>query len=504
MTFQEILRARNLEHILFMEEFDTPPIPRLFYTVDLIKGIVEQNRKTLLITDPDPDGLMSMLEMRDTFRYIGFTNFECYRFDTRSHTLNRNAVTYAIQEGFESVIIFDTASNDLGLLDILDAHNIQTIVIDHHMTKNRYHNYPLNCNVFNSQVENTLRDANLWCSAGGLTYLICNEFLQQKGVKRNNLSAYALVTLYSDVMPMNNSINRAIYMSAVGMDETTLPPCIRTFLNDYTVFSRRFIIFRFTNKINSLFRAERFDLINRYFLDEEFKESFTILNQIEEVYNESRALITRVTDLIRPRVMNNFVITNLNALSDFIDVQYSKLYNYTGLIANELSNRYGKPAIVLCNYSLHIKGSFRDTLSRDFLGTFQTFSNSNGHRSAFGIHIPKNELSQFTSYLEILDRKSLNVTGGSKPLIIKSSLLTREDIFDMAFYNEFSGNDLPVALLELPSEAVFTPKYNKYYKMYEWEGYCIKSSKEIRYRNRVLVKPEMGARITLYFYDDLR
>ena len=45
-------------------------------------------------------------------------------------------------------------------------------------------------------------------------------------------------------------------------------------------------------------------------------------------------MINMVTDLVNREVLDNFVIANLS--SSGISVQQAKLYNYTGLIANNL------------------------------------------------------------------------------------------------------------------------------------------------------------------------
>ena len=156
-------------------------------------------------------------------------------------------------------------------------------------------------------------------------------------------------------------------------------------------FYSRFIQFRLIPKINSIFRTEKFEYINDCFFNEniEAADKARCLETIEDIYTSNRNMVLAVADTIDYVELNNFILADLKSVSDYFKIYENKLYNYTGLIANKLSDRCGKPAVVYCPMVNYYKGSFRDISGRNYLQIFKQFCSAGGHGAAFGIKIDR-------------------------------------------------------------------------------------------------------------------
>ncbi len=185
-------------------------------------------------------------------------------------------------------------------------------------------------------------------------------------------SAYALTSLYADCMDMSSELNRSIYWRATSLHDSELPAYLKHFMNEYTVFGRRYIDFWYSPRINALFRSGNNDLINAYF----FKENDSIalakcIEMVNKIYESNRQLVAKASDIVQVEEFSNFVFSDLGSLNEYIPIDANKMYNYTGLIANRLSDRYNKIAVVICQTESFYKGSVRDKFGRKILQMFQ-------------------------------------------------------------------------------------------------------------------------------------
>lgn len=489
MSFKEELRERNMDDFLCVINYRTP----LFKTMDKVlvalTSIVDYNLRTLLVTDPDPDGMLSLLTMRDTFKILGYKNYDIQPYTTKSHLLSVDGYKRALYGGYDYVVIFDTASNEMDKLQDLVKAGVKVIVLDHHMTENNYNDYPLGCTIINTRIENRLVGKELYSlSAGALTFTVCDALLKHYGYNNNNLSAYALTTLYSDSMDMTDKWNRSIYFEAI--DKDILPFPIEQFMTEHTMFSRRFLVFRFINKLNALFRAERFDLLNMIIADKRL--TIDQLGLVEEVHEECRKVVKILSDICTINYNENIVMSDISNIKlDMFERKY-RLENFTGLLANILTEEYKKPAVVICN----TKGSFRDYLSRNMLPVFQKFSDSNGHPSAFGIRVDdKTKFIEDCKKVDIFPESTLDY------ITLHVDDINREDLEDMAIYNEFSSPSLKQAVIEVPTDYL-EPTWDKYYKAYKLGNIKVKSNISLKHKDKVKLRPELSNTLYLYYHGE--
>ena len=269
--FYTTLEERGYQNLLRRVEYK----PQLFHNYNKMREVFREimenpNCKILIIGDYDVDGLMYVLETREFLKTLGCDNYVVFPYWRRTHELDKEAVRYCIQNDFDYVLIGDTASSDLATLEEITKYGIKVVVIDHHVCDHSYDDYAEDVTIINSYIENQIEQCNKYAySAAALAYVIYDYFAQEHMLCYNNsISAYALISLYSDCMDMSNELNRAIYYRACYMEREKLPAFVLHFLNEYQAFNARFIGFWYAPRINALFRGENFALLNEYFFDE--------------------------------------------------------------------------------------------------------------------------------------------------------------------------------------------------------------------------------------------
>lgn len=496
-SFNSILSGMGYLDILEFEEYKDIHFNKSSNLMDILDTVIANNLRTYVIGDYDVDGLMCNVTVKDTFDYIGYTNYEIFQYKERTHNIDKQAIRECIEGRFDCVIIMDTGSAELGILKRLVSYGVVVIVLDHHVSNSSYSDFDIpGLTIINTILENELLDENRYkLSAGALVFAVCKLYIQHLGLKElKSIRAYALISLYADCMDMANKINRSIYYLAMELSSSELPTTIRYFTEKYRSFTRRVIEFNFSPRINSMFRSENFQYINYLFLTKETDAATTAscLEIIEEIYTNNREFINKISDIIKVTEMDNFVVANIRDLSDRFDIEQNKLYNYTGLISNQISTRYEKPAVVYCENSSNIKGSLRDLYGRDYLSIFSNFCKAGGHKPAFGITLDKLELNNFLSALKRVDEHYSLTNINNSPIILKYEVSEplKTLIYDMALYNDFSGDSIPVAYISKSYIGNIKEKKTKYGMMYWWgDDFKIQTQRTLNFGENLLLKP---------------
>lgn len=485
-------------------DYVSPPIMRYDEFKCWVNDIINNNRKVLLYGDYDPDGLNCIFIWKETFHLLKFKNFEIFRYRSRTHSLDIKAKEKAISGDYDYIIINDASSSDMDSINQLVNAGLKVIIVDHHQTRYDYKDYPENCLIINSTIENRYNKEDLVVSAGALCFILLHKVLCDYRIPCFHLSAYALFSLYADSIDMSNNLNRGIYFMATSLSPALIPVEIDAFLNSYQVLCRRFIEFHMTPKINSAFRTEHFEELNKYFLDEKratTEGSRELVEFLTNLHKLSAEMVATASDIIYHEVHDSFVVANLNTVNAHIDIRENRLYNFTGLIANKLAERYKKSAVVYCGLKGNIKGSFRDLYGRNYLSIFQKFCKAEGHNSAFGINMQMFEIHDFLNHLRIVDKKFSIDKSLNSPILL-TNYTVPPDVYilrDMSIYNEFAGNKCPLALVEITRRQDISERpsgYGGY--IYRWGAYNIHSRRRIPIGTKMSIRPTVGKGMKMY------
>lgn len=508
MSFYEILAEHNAIEIL-----DYVPYDKIFFTNTekinyYLKDIIANNRTVFIYGDYDIDGLCSAIICYDSLIEFGCDpdNINIYNYKRRTHKLDDLAVVECIQKKPDYFIICDTGSSEIQKIKKILNYGIKVIVLDHHNTiytydeyEKQFENYEFKPAIINTTIENAIYkiDNNVSdrysLSAGALIFCVMDTFASLVNVSITRLSAYALISLYSDCMNMSNKVNRSIYFLAESLSKDDLPSKIRIFMHDRSCFFSRFIQFKFDPVVNAAFRSEKFEYINSIFFDKMADAAFVSrsIEAIQIIYKNNREMVSAVSDTIDYVEMHNFVLADLRSVEPLIMVDENKLYNYTGLIANKLSDRCEKPAIVICRMRTFYKGSFRSIKRENFLQIFKQFSKAEGHKSAFGIEIPIFEFDNFIKSLTSLDERFVTEKIDNSPIVIQYNNLIPDIklLNEISLYNEFAGQELPEIYLKKVFTANISGGKTKYYYLYRWGDCIIQSNHGLNVGNTILLKP---------------
>lgn len=501
MDFYNKLKELGLLDILNPVPFSLPQ----FFNWDTVFEALDQmytectkdkSKKVLVYGDYDVDGAMSAKIMLEALKDLNIKNVDVYNYHERTHLLDKMAVQQCIMGRYDYFIVCDTGSSDIELLQRMTILGTKIIILDHHVTTYDYDDFDGSIAIINTYLENQYikeEEEKFKLSAGALCYVVCRKFFEQKGLAFNPaLAAYATVSLFADCMTMRNKLNRAIYYEAQHLQREELPKLLLYFMNEFSAFNARYIGFWFAPRINSLFRSENFEVLNKiifYNLDNIDIQYYCA--RVEEIYEKIRSLVQEVADIITVQEYDNFVVGDLYSVDRYFSVTENKLYNYTGLVANILSDNYGKTAVVHCRVGSEIKGSVRDLFGRNYLRIFQQFCHAGGHPPAFGIRIYPFDFDDFISNLEYVD-KNLYINGvENEPIVIDAKRSNPDNVLieDIALYNEFSGYDLPVVYVRKQVIGAMREVRTKYNYQYKWGKFTIQSEHSLPFGSYVLVKP---------------
>lgn len=498
MTFYDEIARMGVQDILNHAIYKNPNYIGWAEVQHFLSDLVHsyatgEEKRVLIYGDYDVDGLICALTMRDGLSHLGVKNLDVYHYTERTHNLDTRAAQKAIWGRYDYFIVCDTGSSNKELLQRVAQHGTRVILLDHHVTVHEYDDFGDGVAIINTTIENNLLTKKEFeLSAGALCYTVIRKFCEEQGYPLlENLAAYATISLYADCMNMGNYLNRAIYYEAKTVERSHLPSIVQLFMNDYSNFGARYIGFWFSPRINSLFRSENFEILNRLAFDDcDNEETATLCELVEDIYSKIRALTKELADIIEVSNMDHFVIGDLQSVEEFYDIQTYKIYNYTGLVANMLSEKYGKAAVVHCYAGNEIKGSVRDVFSRDYLRVFGHICNAGGHAAAFGFHIGAFDLDTFLNSLRYID-DYFPIEVRNEPIIINVSEIIPDSVFieDVATYNEFAGQGLPVVYLRKQIIGDLRETRTKYSYKYKWGDYVIQSNYSLNFGTYVLLKP---------------
>ena len=506
--YYSILNKIGATAMIHYEDYEPPTFLNEDAVFAALDDIRQNRRRVLMPGDPDVDGLSCLMVLKDAFEAMGYSDYDFFPYEEKNHGVNPNCIWRAIQQKYDYVIITDSGCNSLVELQQLLTYGIKVIILDHHRAQQDYRVYDeMGISCINTQIDNAvLGEVRYALSAAALCFCVMEKYLRRIGKKvPASLSVYALISLYSDCMDMSNRLNKQIYYLANGRPKGEMPDMVQYFMTVHTRLSRRFIEYWYAPRINALFRADAVKYINYYFLEKQRNADViaACLQNIEVVYTTCRDVISKVADLLSdapPTEWENVAVVDLKAISPFYDVKANRLYNYTGLIANKLSEKWGKAVVVCWEMADGYKGSVRDQRGRDYLSSFKRICNAGGHASAFGFQVPKFEYQNFLQALHHVDKYYTQDSAPNAPIVIEydNDLPDERLLGQIARYNDFCGERVPYIYLLKTMQGSITPVYSSYDYQYRWgDSLSISSKRNLLLGEKLYLKPYVSNSLKL-------
>lgn len=413
-----------------------------------IKDIVDNGKSVWIDQDCDPDGYFSALNIKTMFDAIRHPYYNIPVHIYKRHTLDLEYVKNVLRQNtIDYFIIVDSSSNSPEVLQYLVDKGLRVIVIDHHATNTKRDQFGPNCLLINPKIdtkEKGITSPLQEMSAGALTSLLVDLVVKKLypeayGDLNGAHWVYGYITLYSDSCAFN--MYNIAYARQVINSNFVLPPIVEFFIDKYSSLNRSFVSFKMIPRINALMRGEHYNIAWSMFFDfEEFLEKYS-LEDIERIYQESKAYVVDLT--------NRSKVTNLGSFVFLEMPSEVKARNYTGLVASGIVKQYNLPCLSVIDMGQgEYEGSVRDVYARNLLTLFKTVCDADGHAPAFGVHFPKEDLqdilysirelsSELETTQDVIFQDWNGYTGNERELL--------NDIALMAEYNEYAGQGLPQA-----------------------------------------------------------
>lgn len=412
----------DVNHYLNTTREDVLPpetIDRIREGATMLVKAIQQSKPTFIQIDSDCDGYTSAALL------INYLNRIAPYFVS-------NYLSYSVQDGKEHgifldkiplntklVIAPDSSSNDYEEHKILKEKGIDILVIDHHEAE-KVSEYAC---VINNQLCNYPTKS---LSGVGMVYKFCSyiDQLLKQNIADDYLDLVA-VGMVGDMMDMRDFETK--YLISSGLANIRNPHIkARCAANEYSIgteltpFGISFYVAPFINAINRSGTYEEKMLVFESML--EFKAYDQIPStkrgckgqfetRVEQAIRTSNNVKSRQDKTVEAnvKIVEN-LITIQNALNNSILVitipkDQAIDTNLTGLIANQMTNKYMRPTLLLNHTEhdgeLYWEGSGRNfansplTHFRQFLLDTRLFEYAEGHESAFGAGIKQNNLSAF-------------------------------------------------------------------------------------------------------------
>lgn len=416
--------------------------------------------RVLVDLDYDPDGVLSGVKFYETLLDLGITNVDVYIPESKRHGVDDGTIS-KLREGYTHLIIVDSSTNSMTSLREISNLGVKVLLVDHHTPEFAMEDYPENVTIVNNKM--SIKDAPVKeLSAGFMSYLITTDIRKHFGLGRDKSHyVYGYITLISDVCELSTDYIKPIILD-IRKYEPYIPRPVRLFMGNYDELNRSFVSYKFINKINSLCRSNRPDLLIKLFfeLDKmECDEIQQLYNEIQDVYSIVSDKVARFSEQLHPFVeeVGSFILVDMSKAVSKTTLSNDYLINATGQFANNLSKHYNKPCIcVMPMNRFTYKCSGRDcTGSIDLFELGQRFNlGGGGHKGSYGFTLPRYDLDELRMLLG-----TVSLTTNHDFAIDCDALSYVEFkhlISQVAMYNEVSGDKLCKLRLKRTLNSAFT------------------------------------------------
>lgn len=446
MTFEEYI-DRNIVTSEF-QYYKPANFEKLAGALDRMREAVNSSKDTLIcaVGDWDVDGILSLKILTNTLNDMGITKYDTYFGTQKEHGMTQEFVNECIEKGYKYVLVTDSSTNSLDVINYLDSIGVTVIILDHHVSYYEYEDYPESTVIINSKMKGN--EVIKEISAGMLVYLVTTFYRKHINIKlREEDMWFAYITLISDSCNLNDSYIKPVILGIQSVRE--IPMELRLFMNQYTTLNRRFLTYNFNNKINNMCRTENISLLkDLFYSDKSLTEKNNIVSKINDIHIECKKGLTQLVEVIDSCVedLGSCTLVDIDKALALTELSETYLANATGLIASRVSSDTGKASIAYISWDKdNLKLSGRDNYGlypfQEMLRTLNL--EGGGHIEAIGFKVPKMDLYKIKEF----SRTVKGVEDKEEPYYIMEVKGLEENnlrnIFKkVAIFNEISGSGL--------------------------------------------------------------
>lgn len=371
----------------------------------IMKAIIE-GEKIALFGDYDADGITSCALFFNFFRALSIRPFVYIPKRTEGYGLNREAIFSLKERGVSLIICLDCGSTNVEEIALAKNLDMDSIVVDHHEIKRPY---PCAVAIVNPKREDSIFPTRELASCGVTFFLLMalRRMLIERGILRNKINLkkdldLVAIGTYADMVPLTGD-NRifAKYGCQVMMEnpkiwlETMKRKKVITESIDEWVMN-----FLIVPRINAPGRVSD-PLISFSFLTSEKEE------EIEELFYKISFLNSERQRQEEETLKESLEVIEKEGYANrkfFVLFKEGWPLGVLGLVAQRITEIYGKPSLVLTEKDGVLKGSGRGVEGFDLYSTLSSFSllylKFGGHKYACGVTLKKESLETLRDCLE--------------------------------------------------------------------------------------------------------
>lgn len=454
-----LLIARGFDTLEKATEFLNPS-PEHLHEPYLLKGMreavarieraIENREKILIWGDYDVDGTTGTVLLRKMFRLLGVeTSFHVPNRFTEGYGINIPALEEAQKDGVTLVISVDCGIRSFEPLEWADAHGLDVIITDHHLSDDVNGLPPAAAIVNPNQAGDEYPDKNL--AGVGVAFKLAHALLREHDLEHEvpQFLKVAAIGTVADVMQLTGE-NRAIVAlglldlprtDSLGLKALMEAADCRSEMTSYSIG------FRIGPRINAAGRMDVARHVIELFEEADFGKARQLAALLDSRNRERQKMQQHITELALTETENHDG-------KHFVVVAGENWHRgVIGLAASRIAEKLYRPTIVLSIEDGVAHGSARSIPGFHLLDALEScadlFEQFGGHAAAAGIKIVEANIAQAR---ERLNKYTSAILSGDDlaPVLFIDAVVTPETL-DLKLVDELSsfepfgaGNPKPI------------------------------------------------------------
>lgn len=371
----------------------------------LLASKITANKSIMVIGDYDADGICATAIMFQALTELGANcSYQLVDSSAEIRGLSAALVKQAAKAKADTIVTVDNGISAIEAVAVANQLGITVIITDHHIATDQL---PEAAAMANPQLPNSGFPSQKICGAV-VSLLVMREVVRLLGSKLRMTSMLdlAAVATIADMMPLNETYNRQIV--SYGLYLIKRGRCsvgIKAILGDSKLKSctSSTLSFRLIPSLNAAGRIDNPATALKCLLAKNIGEANELASKLKSINNLRRTL----TNALAEEAANQLAKTaDLNNNFSFVHLLDDIAKPVTGLIANQLVDEHGRPAVVVCGNQAPYRGSMRspasisvyDVITKINLTDSNMFKAFGGHPCAAGFSL-NGDIDKFKSYL---------------------------------------------------------------------------------------------------------
>ena len=386
-TLKQVEMFLNPNHDSLINPYD---LPEMELAVERIKTALENNESIGVFGDFDVDGISATAILLSTLNDFGISAFPYIpNRVSEGHGLNQKSLDYFKSKNVSLIITVDCGTTDLDEVSNAKSMGIDVIITDHHLP---LESRPNSAALINPNLpESNYSNKNLTGSgtAFKLATAIYNSF---KKPIPNTLIQYAALGTISDVGILNPE-NRFIVSEGITQMRNTQSIGLKALAEksgtNLNTITSQDAAFKLIPRLNAPGRLENAIIALEILTTTDENTAHKVAIELESLNEKRKSMTSKSIFQARNQTKSNQLEIDIQ---EIIIVQHNDWHpGIIGLIANQLSEQFSKPAIAIATNGKNSKGSARSVVDFNIIEALKECSDIltkfGGHSKAAGFTI---------------------------------------------------------------------------------------------------------------------